>query len=239
MDASANHRLIYGDHADQFVEIWEPPGEPRGSIILIHGGYWRQRYDLDSTRPIAAHASAMGWKVLNIEYRRVDDEWGVWPAMAADVLHSARFADRHPRVVIGHSAGGHLALWLAAQPGYADAVIALAPLADLTAASDMALSDGATTALFGGPGTELPELYESASPLALLPLGVPTVVVHGDADDSVPKLLSDNYVAAAREAGDEVEYFEPAGADHFDVIDPDHPMWRDLDARLDRWASLG
>ncbi len=239
MAASAEHRIIYGDHPDQFVELWEPAGEPCGSIVLIHGGYWRQRYDLDSTRRIAAHTSSAGWKVLNIEYRRVDDTFGVWPGMAADVLRSARFADRHPRVVIGHSAGGHLALWLAAQPGYADAVIALAPLADLVKASELALSDSATTELFGGSATELPDLYASASPIELVPLGLPTVVVHGGADESVPKLLADNYVRSARESGDDVEYIEPAAADHMDVIDPEHPVWRDLDSVLAGWTELG
>ena len=239
MAASADHRVIYGDHPDQFVEISEPSGEPCGSIILIHGGYWRQRYDLDSTRRIATHTSTAGWRVLNVEYRRIDDAYGVWPAMAADVLHSAQLADRHPRVVIGHSAGGQLALWLAAQPGYADAVVALAPVADLVTASALGLSDAATTELFGSPAEEQPELYASASPLELVPLNLPTVVVHGDADESVPKLLADNYVRAARLAGDEVDYIEPRGVDHFDLIDPEHSIWRDLDSVLAGWTTGG
>lgn len=237
MAGSADHRLIYGDHPDQFVEIWEPAEDVLGSIVLIHGGYWRQLYDLDSTRRIAAHTSDKGWRVYNIEYRRVADHFGVWPDMAADIVHAASLADQHPQVIIGHSAGGHLALWLAAQRQGADAVIALAPLADLVAASSLHLSSDATTELFGGPYSELADVYESASPHVLVPLGIPTVVVHGDADTSVPQQLAISYVQAATAAGDAVEFLDPSGVDHMDVIEPEHAVWRELDRTLDGWAT--
>jgi dipeptidyl aminopeptidase/acylaminoacyl peptidase len=175
--------------------------------------------------------------VFNIEYRRVDEDFGVWPQMASDVLHAAGLAVERPRVVIGHSAGGHLALWLSAQPGQADAVLALAPLADLTRASSLHLSTDATSELFGGPVDALPDVYASASPVELVPLGVPTVVVHGDADDAVPRVLSDTYVEAAIEAGDDVRYLMLEGVDHMQVIDPAHALWRELDAILELWAT--
>lgn len=237
MVGSADHRLIYGDHPDQFVEVWPPDEATAGSIVLIHGGYWRQRHDLDSTRRLAAHLAASGWRVFNIEYRRVDDHVGVWSEMASDVLHAAGLAIDRPRVIVGHSAGGHLALWLGAQPGLADVVLALAPLADLARASALGLSTDATSELFGGPAEAMPDVYASASPIELVPLGIPTVVVHGSNDVDVPQLLSERYVEAASRAGDDVRYLAPEGVDHMDLIEPEHRVWRELDAILAEWAG--
>ncbi|MFP1628373.1 alpha/beta hydrolase family protein [Streptomyces sp. 5K101] len=102
----------------------------------------------------------------------------------------------------------------------------LAPvLADMT-------PHGTAAALLGGRADDVPDRYALASPLERLPLGVPHLVVHGDADTGVPPALSRTYVAAARERGDQVAYVEVPGADHFDVIDPDHPSWQSVVRRL-------
>lgn len=227
----------YGDHPDQHVEVWDPAGPPKGSAVLIHGGYWRDRYALDLMHPMARHLVDRGWRVFNIEYRRVGRHAGVWPEMAADVTAAVTSAQPQPVVVIGHSAGGHLALWTAATAGAVDAAVALAPVADLFEADRRDLSDGAVRDLLGGDSVMLPDLYRSASPAALVPLGVPQLIVHGDADDAVPLQMAVDYAAKAIEAADDVELVTPTGVDHFHIIDPGHEIWRTIDAKLDHWAQ--
>ncbi|MDH3681697.1 MAG: alpha/beta fold hydrolase [Acidimicrobiia bacterium] len=229
--------LRYGDHDSQFVEVWDPPDRPRGSTLLVHGGYWRDRYALDLMDPIARHLADRGWQVLNIEYRRLGNHDGIWDEMSADVLAAAGLARPGPVVAIGHSAGGHLALWAASQPLALDAVVALAPVADLVEADRRDLSDGVVRRLLGGDSETLPARYRAASPTFLVPLGVPQLVIHGDADDDVPPDLSTSYASVARAAGDTIELVTPAGVDHFEVIDPSHEIWRTIDDRIDRWAE--
>ena len=239
MADSADARVIYGDHPDQFVDLWLPPEVPIGTIILIHGGYWRDIYGLDLFDPLATHLAQRGWAVLNIEYRRIahDTAPPVWSDMAADVLSATQIAQAHPVVAVGHSAGGQLALWLGAQDGGVDAVVALAPVADLRAADALNLSSGAVRALLGGSAAERPALYDAASPKALLPLGVPQLVIHGDADESVPQHISLDYTKAARAAGDDVTLLTPVGVDHMQIIDPHDDTWRSIDDQLTSWSE--
>ena len=239
MADSADARVVYGDHPDQFVDLWLPAEAPIGTIILIHGGYWRDVYGLDLFDPLATHLAQRGWAVLNIEYRRIahDTAPPVWSDMAADVLSTTKIAQAHPVVAVGHSAGGQLALWLGAQDSGVDAVVALAPVADLRAADALNLSGGAVRALLGGSATELPARYDAASPKALLPLGIPQLVVHGDADESVPQHISIDYANAARAAGDDVTLLAPAGVDHMQIIDPDDDTWRLIDDQLTSWSE--
>jgi acetyl esterase/lipase len=235
----------YGDHESQFVAVWEPvdaeapPSPPRATVVLIHGGYWRDRYGLDLMDPMAAHLASHGFRAVNIEYRRVGERSGVWAEMSADVMAAVALAGDQPEpvIVIGHSAGGHLALWVASTPARVDAVIALAPVADLEEADRRSLSRGAVRELLGGGRSTVPELYREASPQRLVPLGRPQLVVHGTGDDNVPLDLATAYVAAAEAAGDRVELLTPPRVDHFDVIDPDHEIWRTIDDRLDRFAT--
>ncbi len=229
----------YGDHRDQWVQRWDPSTTPVGSAVLLHGGYWRDRYALDLMEPMAEHLAGAGWRAWNVEYRRVGGP-GVgsppWTAMAADVLASLTLVEEAPGsgrvVVIGHSAGGHLALWAAAASSVPDAVVALAPVADLDEADRRGLSDGAVRDLLGGDRIAVPERYAEASPIRRLPLGVPQLLVHGLADDAVPPDFATSYVKAARAAGDAVELHAPAHVDHFHIIDPAHPAWRPIDSWL-------
>ncbi len=253
----------YGPDASQYLRFQRPAGHMIGTAILIHGGYWRDRYGLGLMDPMVDHLVASGWEVANIEYRRLAepdahrpgaDRDGIWPEMSSDVL-SAIHAVNEPRdgapdptrrhgpdasagpvVAIGHSAGGHLALWAGATSSGIDAVVALAPVADLVAADRLSLSDGVVRRLLGADSTARPDLYRAASPRALLPLGLPQLIVHGGADDAVPQEIGIAYATAATDAGDEVELLAPADVDHFHIIDPDHPVWETIDHRLTRFA---
>lgn len=235
---SPNARVRYGDHRDQFVEVYEPSAKPNGSILLIHGGYWRDPYVLDLMDSAARHLASRGWSTLNVEYRRLSDSGEpVWSDMSADIVSAAAIASAKPTIAVGHSAGGHLALWVAANSPLVDAVIALAPLTDLRAADRQNLSEGVVRKLLGGSAADVADLYAHASPIELVPLGVPQLVIHGDADDSVPQQMSFDYVAAALEAGDDIRLVALAGVDHMQLIDPSDPSWRSVDAQLDEWAT--
>ena len=228
----------YGDLPDQFVHVHEAVGDEQGCVVSIHGGYWRAKYGLDLHDPIAEHLSARGWTVFNIEYRRVEADGGpgVWAEMSSDVLDACSLTDGRsgPTMALGHSAGGQLALWAAAQPSaQIDAVIGLAPVSDLFLADGLELSGHATKHLLGESASVRPDLYAVASPLYLLPLGVPQLVVHGHSDEDVPFEMTPEYVESATAAGDDVALIDPKKVDHFHVIDPTHAVWRDIDAWID------
>lgn len=256
-------RLPYGPAPEQFGDFYLPGGHgPHPVVILIHGGYWRARYDLTLMNGLAEDLAARGIAAWNIEYRRVGNKGGGWPGTLLDVARAADYLrvlaprynlDLQRIVPIGHSAGGHLALWLAARPRLpasgplaaanlpmreedsrdaADArpiplagVISLAGVVDLEMAWRLKLSNGAVVELLGGGFDEMPERYAAASPAAMLPLGVPQVLIHGTADENVSIEVSRAYTAAAQAAHDEVTYIELEGVDHFAVIDPTSRAW--------------
>ena len=118
-DLVQTRRQHYGDHPSQFVDISTPVDQPIGTIVSYHGGYWRAKYGLELHDPIVEHCVGRGWTVVNTEYRRVEPEsTGVWADMSTDVVAAARIArdlSSGPLIALGHSAGGQLALWLAAQ----------------------------------------------------------------------------------------------------------------------------
>ncbi len=254
-------RLAYGPEPLQFGDLYIPnePG-PHPIVILIHGGYWRARYGLDLMISLAEELAKRGFAAWNIEYRRVGNPGGGWPGTFLDVAFATDYLrklapsytlDLQRVVPIGHSAGGHLALWLAARPRipfFAQhsplagsqlpddneetasplvlaGVISLAGVVDLEMAWRLKLSNGAVVELLGGSFTDVPERYAAASPAAMLPLGVPQVLIHGTNDDSVPLQVSQAYTNAARAVNDPVTYIELEGADHFDVIDPHSHAW--------------
>jgi acetyl esterase/lipase len=227
----------YGGDPEQFGELW--PGSGGACIILLHGGYWRKRYRVDLMHGLANDLWHAGYTVWNLEYRRVGCPGGGWPGTLSDVVAGfdglARLASAHgidpERVtVLGHSAGGHLALWLAARrrehcmrPAL---TIGLAPVSDLVLAYERGLSGYAAAELLGGTPTSNPERYRSTSPIALLPVGCRQVIVHGTADDAVPFDLSVRYTAAARRAGDDCRLIRLPGVGHTELIDPRTPAWR-------------
>jgi acetyl esterase/lipase len=235
-------RIAYGDHSSQFGELTLPAGPPRAVVVVVHGGFWRQRYGLELGRPLAADLAAVGYAAWNVEYRRVGGEGG-WPATfddvaaAVDVLAgpAAGLLPLDRVVAVGHSAGGQLATWLAARPGLpADApgaapavclrgVVSQAGVLDLVDAERNGVGNGAASDLLGGGPDDVPDRYALASPVERLPLGVPVVCVHGTADLNVPIRQSERFVAAA---GEEAELVTLPGADHFAVIDPASAVWK-------------
>lgn len=247
-EKSSVQRLRYGEAPEQVGDLYLPAASGlRPLLIFIHGGYWRARYDLEHADPLCRALAITGFAVWNVEYRRVGNPGGGWPGTFADVLtalsHVRRLALDYPldlaRVTLmGHSAGGHLALWAAAarripaghalceaKPLPLCRVVALAAVSDLRLAWDWHLSSGAVAELLGGDPQHAPEAYALASPIELLPCGVPQVLLHGDADEAVPYALSQRYHAAARAAGDDCTLITLPNTGHFELIDPHSTAW--------------
>ncbi len=241
-------RITYGPKAFQYGELYLARGEQSKApvVVLVHGGFWRAAYGLSLMRGLARNLAQHGITAWNIEYRRVGNNNGGWPstmldvALATDYVRTlaSRYAIDEGRIVtVGHSAGGHLALWLAARhristgelvaqdPMKITGVISLAGCADLEYVAQLGLGRDAAVELLGGEPQAVPERYATASPAALLPLGVPQVLVHGTRDNNVPFDVSQFYARKALEAGDDVTLIELPGADHFVVIDPTSESW--------------
>jgi len=217
-------RLRYGPHRDQQAELFLPGGDaPLALVVVLHGGWWQARRTRTKlyTRPLCANLVRHGFAALNGEYRRTGGGGG-WPATFDDARALVALAREQPEAarvaVLGHSAGGHLALYAAAEGGV-EAVVALA------AASDLEARPGPETyALMGGAPDAVPDRYALGNPIRRVPLGVPALLVHGTADETVPPQRSRDFATAARAAGDDVTLVEP-DADHRQVIDPRHPAW--------------
>lgn len=219
---------------------WGPGPWP--VAVLLHGGFWRSGYGRDLMDPLAADLAGRGYAVANLEYRRGDE--GGWPATFLDVAEGidglravVAPLDLGRVVLVGHSAGGQLALWAARRRGLAPpcvvarAVVSLAGVCDLVAAARHGIGEGAVAELLGGGPDELPERYALASPLASLPAGVRQLLVHAPGDDRVPISQSRSYAAAAAAAGDAVELLEVEGG-HRTLIDPASDPWRQVAVRL-------
>lgn len=227
--------LRYGDHPEHVVDVHLPLGPTRPSplVVLLHGGFWRQQYDRRHIRPMAQALRAEGYVVATPEYRRSGGAGG-WPKTFDDVaavrvrlpallagLVPHRVAAAPP-LLLGHSAGGHLAMWwaLTAPATEVAGVVALAPVADLARAHADRLDGDAVAALMGGSPSEHPERYAAADPAALLRRAVPVppiTLLHGTDDRQVP-------VAHSRDLPG-VSYVELPGVDHFALIDPLSAAW--------------
>ena len=213
----------YGDERDQHGELFVPGAQSRATVAVIHGGFWRDRYARDLMDELCADLAARGYTAWNVEYRRLGSGGG-WPETFDDVVAAVRHASA--RVTIGHSAGGHLALWAGARAGVALAV-SQAGVLDLDDAWRRELSGNAASELLGGRR----ELTREASPASMLPLGISQFVVHGRADDIVPVEMSRGYVDKARAAGDAVELVE-TDEGHFECLDPCSESWAAITERL-------
>jgi acetyl esterase/lipase len=222
--------LRYGPLPQHVLDVHLPEGPGSAPlVVLLHGGYWREVFDRTHTRPLAEALTAEGFAVLTPEYRRVGGGGG-WPATFEDVRAALAHVDEVRAAVpgrlsggdvrlVGHSAGGHLALWAALQRG-APAVrriVALAPVADLYEAHRRGLGEGAAADLMGGGPDTREEAYRRADAARLLPTTVPVTVVHGTLDDRVPVELSRGLPVS--------EYVELPDVEHFGLIDPMSSAW--------------
>jgi acetyl esterase/lipase len=251
--------LRYGTRRGQRGELWWPapdarPAGDRPVVVLVHGGFWRAPYTKALMRGLARSVTEHGWVAWNIEYRRVGvlGGGGGWPhtfadvAAAVDTLESQTGLDLDRVVTCGHSAGGHLALWLAARRGLADdapggpvrvpvrAAVALAGVVDLELGYELDLGRGAVAGLLGGGPDAVPERYAAASPFARLPLGVPQALVHGADDTVVPATMSQAYAAAASLAGDEATFVPVPACGHREMLRSAGAGWKAALEQLER-----
>jgi acetyl esterase/lipase len=221
----------YGDHPSQLAELFRPAAPARPPVaVVLHGGFWRQEYDRRLMDELCRDLAGRGWAAWNLEYRRLGGEGG-WPATFEDVgagidaLGGVDALDLSRVVTIGHSAGGHLALWSAARRAPRVRVthaVAQAGVVDLVEAARLGLSSGAADELVASQR----EVFAEASPRALVPLGVPQLLVHGEADSVVPVSIAEGYAAAARAGGDAVDLVTLPDVGHFEHLDPGSEAWQ-------------
>ncbi|KPV44569.1 alpha/beta hydrolase family protein [Alicyclobacillus ferrooxydans] len=263
-------RIPYGSQPSQFGELRIPSGPgPHPVVIVIHGGFWYDRYGLDLMHAVSDVLTARGYATWNIEYRRVGEDGGGWPETLIDVGNAADHLkvlaqkyelDLSRVVTMGHSAGGHLALWSAARhksaafleqhagvsqmgspetdtspesPLRIHGAISLAGVNDLRLMWEIRQEQSPVVDFLGGIPSVFPNRYAAASPMELLPLGLPQVLVHGTDDDRVPLQISEHYYNAAMEMGDPVTMIELPGVEHFKLIQPTSEAWPPIVTALD------
>ena len=245
-----DHRIAYGDQALQFGELRLPSGSgPFPVVIFIHGGCWMSQFDLNHVGAVCADLKQEGYAVWTPEYRRIGDEGGGWTGTFEDAGKSMDYlrtlANNYPLdldkvVLMGHSAGGHLALWLAgrknlpknsplyvANPLPAKAVIPLAAITDLEEYNKVNNScSSSVTQLVDGSPNEVRERYQEGSPIHLLPLTIPIRLIHGSIDNIVPLHQSQSLNEQARMQNDDSQVITIEGAGHFDMVSPYSDTWK-------------
>ena len=248
---AADHHIAYGTDPLQFGELRLPSGgDFVPLIVLIHGGCWRAQYDLKHVAAASAGLVMEGFATWTIEYRRVGDPGGGWPGTFDDISHAVdhvralhlQFAriDTARVVLMGHSAGGQLALWAASRkqnemtglfrssrpPLTVVGVVSLAGITDLAEFGATAGGcNGAVTPLLGGTPATVPERYRAVSPVERVPIGVPVHLIHGEADPIVPLTQSRKFASRNRAAGGVTEVNAIPGAGHFDLVAPQAEAW--------------
>jgi acetyl esterase/lipase len=262
---AATERVHYGDEASQFADLWLPSeGGSHPVLVLLHGGCWRA--DLPGLELMAYAADDLrqhGFAVWNVEYRRLGEVGGGYPGTFEDIasavdwlrkLANVKRLDLSSVVAVGHSAGGHLALWAAARrrlpkssPLYGDdplpikAVVSLAGIADLSAyrAYGPPACGGPRVIDFldGAPSRGPWDVFNDTSPAEMLPIGVPQAIISGSLDPIVPAAFGHAYAAKAIAAGDPVQEITMKDAGHFELIDPKSSSFdeiRSIIARLQK-----
>lgn len=246
-------RLSYGTNALQFGELRLPKGSgPHPVVVLFHGGCWKARLEgidpratsLDLVRPFAAALTAAGFATWNVEYRRIGNAGGGWPGTFQDVGAATDFLrtisgtnslDLKQVIVTGHSAGGHLAFWVAARPKLPEssplymkdplrikAAVNLDGPIDLKLAlpwCDQFCGFPAISDFLGGSPAEKPDRYEHASASHFLPLGVQQEIVAGALVSGISEQIT-NYMREAKSKGDTVNLLNVESAGHFGFLFP-------------------
>lgn len=246
-----NAHLAYGSAPSQYAELFVPPGRgPFPVVVLVHGGCWVKEYQgITQMRNLAGALMTQGIATWNVEYRRVDEAGGGYPgtyqdvAAALDLLitsAAAHHLDTQRLLAMGHSAGGHLAQWLAGRPVLPPSsplyrahafpvkqVIALGSLGDLRKEADSLKSTCGIEApqLVGFPSAGRPDVYSDTSPAELMPNGSTTVLINGALDTISPPKNAADYAARALNAGDKVSTLVLPQASHFDEVAASSPAW--------------
>jgi acetyl esterase/lipase len=234
----ADAKIFYGKDVNQFGELRLPKSDkfkkPYPVVIVLHGGCWMAEYGLGYMGHVSADLTKHGFVTWNVEYRRVGNPGGGWPGtlddVTAGVQHLTELAKKHPLdlqrvIVIGHSAGGHLALLLGTRrfTGFTlRGIVSLAGITDLRLKGTAC--DENVPMLMEGNSTEKPQAYDEGSPIKRLPLGIRQIIVQGKADSIIPVEMATSYVAAASRDNVRLVLLEDAG--HFEVIDPQAMAWR-------------
>jgi len=246
---SFDKRVKYGRDPQHFAELRFPSG--RGQfpfLFVIHGGFWQSAYDLSHIGHVCAAFTSKGIITCNLEYRRLGDPGGGWPGTFQDIGlatdHILEMISSDPRVdlartaVIGHSAGGHLALWLGGRHRIPNTsllhgvlehrlggAVSLAGVCDMRTAWKQWLGNGVVTRLMGGTPDQYPDRYDVGSPIELLPTGTRQVLIHGSVDDIVPASQSEKFVERAEQLGEHPTLIKLEGIGHFELIDPESDAW--------------
>jgi len=241
----ADARIAYGPDPNQFVDLRFPAVTPGKYplVINIHGGYWRARYDLAHAGHLCAALTAQGLATANIEYRRVGNTGGGWPGTFSDIRTAYKFLVQSARVhnfdtekilVMGHSAGGQLALCLSAHELSVTRVISLAGLVDLQRAYQLHLSHDAVVEFLGGTPEQVADHYREADPMRLSIPRSKQILIQGSADDDVPPDFSREYVKTKTESSgrqkEDARLVWIAGASHDDLIDPRSSAWKQVES---------
>lgn len=240
----ADARIAYGADPNQFFDLRLPRDKIfrlYPVLVNIHGGFWRAKYSLDHAGHLCATLATAGIATANLEYRRVGNDGGAWPETFADVRSAYNFVlqnarqhhlDRQKLVVMGHSAGGQLALALAAHEPSATRIVSLAGVVDLRRAYQLHLSHDAVVEFLRGTPDEVPDHYREADPMQLSLPRARQWLIHGNNDKVVPTDFSREYVAAKQKRlgpqKEDVHLLDIAGADHFDLIDPRSAAWKQV-----------
>ena len=239
MPPKADLRIAYGDDPNQFIDLRLPKEKGLHPVaICIHGGYWRKKYDLEYFGHLCAALTSKGLATANLEYRRVGNAGGGWPGTFADVRAACQYLTQNAGkyafdlkhvLAIGHSAGGQLALCLAAHEPEIRAAISLAGVLDLQRAYDLHLSNDAVVEFLGGTPSEVPDHYREADPMKL-DVRAQQFLVHGLKDDIVPAEFSADYARA--KVKKRATLMEIPGAGHFEIVDPRSQAWLDVETAV-------
>ena len=232
----ADTRLSYGTDPNQFGDLRLPTTKPPFPLAMnIHGGFWRAKYDLAHAGHLCAALTAKGIATWNVEYRRVGNPGGGWPSTFEDIRNAYRYVpqiatryniDSTKILVMGHSAGGQLALCLGAHEPSLKRVVSLAGVVDLQQAWEQHLSDNAVVEFLGGKPKDVPEHYREADPTQLaIDHATTQWLIHGAGDDVVLSYFSRQYAEQKKSKGEDVHYTEISTAGHFDLIDPRSKAW--------------
>ncbi len=256
----ADHRIHYGPLPLQFGDLRVPPlaaGKRAPLVVFLHGGWWKAEYGLEYGGHLCAALKSAGIATWSIEYRRVGNAGGGWPGTFEDVamgydyllaLSAAYPLDLNRVVLAGHSAGGHLAFWLAGGAHLPDAgplaglraglsnsprraVVSLAGAVDLRLTIDLAgyftfaHDKQEVESFMGGSPADVPDRYRAGNPGDLLPLNVPQYLLQGTEDDQIPPQLPARWAERGRQMGEHIAVDLIPGADHFDVVDPQSRAW--------------